>query len=105
MLRILVCINGRKLGWLVREMVGGRGGVKELVDRAVGAGEGRKHCCDNSDQIVNDNVNASSVIILLNRFVIPLPATNNIYPTVRFYNISCLTLIGLYSATIETIDF
>ena len=29
--------------------------------------------CDNGDQIVNDNANASSVIILLNRFVIPLP--------------------------------
>ena len=44
----------------------------------------RKQCCDNGDQIVNDNANASSAIILLNRFVIPLPATNNIYPTVRF---------------------
>ena len=57
----------------------------ERVARRVGrGGEERKHCCDNGDQIVNDNVNASSVIILLNRFVIPLPATNNIYPTVRF---------------------
>ena len=49
-----------------------------------GGGRIRKQCCDNGDQIVNDNANASSAIILLNRFVIPLPATNNIYPTVRF---------------------
>ena len=38
-----------------------------------GGGRIRKQCCDNGDQIVNDNANASSVIILLNRFVIPLP--------------------------------
>ena len=102
MLRILVCINGRKLGWLVRW----RRRADERVARRVGrVGEERKHCCDNGDQIVNDNANASSVIILLNRFVIPLPATNNIYPTVRFYNISCLTLIGTHSATVQTIDF
>ena len=50
----------------------------------MGGGRIRKQCCDNGDQIVNDNANASSAIILLNRFVIPLPATNNIYPTVRF---------------------
>ena len=77
-LRILVCISGRKSGWFLSE--GGTEGVGEE------GGEGwiRKQCCDNGDQIVNDNANASSAIILLNRFVIPLPATNNIYPTVRF---------------------
>ena len=75
MLRILVCISGRKSGWFVSE--GGSEGVWR-------GGRIRKQCCDNGDQIVNDNANASSAIILLNRFVIPLPATNNIYPTVRF---------------------
>ena len=79
MLRILVCISGRKSGWFVSE--GGREGVWR---GGGGGGRIRKQCCDNGDQIVNDNANASSAIILLNRFVIPLPATNNIYPTVRF---------------------
>ena len=44
--------------------------MKELV---CGGGGARGGGCDNGDQIVNDNANASSVIILLNRFVIPLP--------------------------------
>ena len=55
--------------------------------------------CDGGDQIVNDNTdcslaaraNASSLIILLNRFVIPLPLpsprADNIYPTVGFINV------------------
>ena len=59
-------------------------GGREGVWRGGRRGRIRKQCCDNGDQIVNDNANASSAIILLNRFVIPLPATNNIYPTVRF---------------------
>ena len=65
--------------------------------RGEGGGRIRKQCCDNGDQIVNDNANASSAIILLNRFVIPLPAGNNIYPTVRFLVIKpALIFIGFH---------
>ena len=47
---------------------------------------------DNTDCSLAARANASSLIILLNRFVIPLPlpspwADNNIYPTVGFINV------------------
>ena len=69
---LLVCINGRKEVRLVSY----EGGVGARVGAREGAGG-----CDGGDQIVNDNTdcslaaraNASSLIILLNRFVIPLP--------------------------------
>ena len=58
---------------------------------AVEEGEIRKHCCDNGDQIVNDNANASSLIIFVNRFVI------HFLPPIIFIQLSDLITIIVWT--------